>query len=101
MTTAVKTGYAPVNGFNQIHGAGGQHPEVVRKLVVVATVFRRDGWYPEIVAAMAQMGAGTAEPMKQSSMYQVDARIAPRAADWPVLIKLLGGRKRRLLSRCF
>jgi pimeloyl-ACP methyl ester carboxylesterase len=67
-----------------------QHPGIVRKLVVVSTTFKRDGWYPEIVAGMSQMGAGAAEPMKQSPMYQMYARIAPKPADWPVLITKLG-----------
>src|SRR5438132_13335238 len=31
-----------------------RHPEVVRKLVVVSTPVRRDGWYPEILAGRAQ-----------------------------------------------
>ena len=26
-----------------------EHPDAVRKLVVVSAPFRRDGWYPEIV----------------------------------------------------
>jgi pimeloyl-ACP methyl ester carboxylesterase len=43
-----------------------QHPDVVRKLVLVSTAFKRDGWYPEIRAGMAQMGPGAAEPMKQT-----------------------------------
>ena len=67
-----------------------QHPGIVRKLVVVSTVFKRDGWYPEIVAAMSQMGPGAAEPMKQTPMYQMYARIAPKPADWPVLLTKLG-----------
>src|SRR3979490_1949650 len=33
-----------------------QHPDVVRKLVVVSTPFKRDGWYPEILVGQAQMG---------------------------------------------
>ncbi len=41
-----------------------QHPDRVRKLVLVSTAFRRDEWYPEILAGMAQMSAGAAEPMK-------------------------------------
>lgn len=41
-----------------------RHPYVVRKLVVVSTAFKRDGWYPEILAGMAQMGPEAAEPMK-------------------------------------
>jgi len=67
-----------------------RHPEVVRKLVLVSTAFRQDGWYPEIVAGMSQMGAAAAEPMKQTPMYQLYARIAPRPADWPVLLTKLG-----------
>ena len=39
---------------------------------------------------MAQMGAGTAEPMKQSPIYQMYARIAPKPADWPVLHTKIG-----------
>lgn len=67
-----------------------QHPGAVRKLVVVSTVFRRDGWYPEVLAAMAQMGAGSAEMMKPSPLYQTYVRIAPRTADWPVLVTKMG-----------
>jgi len=72
-----------------------RHPEVVRKLVLVSTAFRRDGWYPEVLAGMAQMGAGAAEPMKQTPMYQLYARVAPKPADWPVLLTKLGEMLRR------
>ena len=54
-----------------------QHPDVVRRLVIVAATFRRDGWYPEIVAGMTQMGPATAAQMKQTPMYQSYAQIAP------------------------
>ena len=67
-----------------------QHPGVVKKLVLVSTAFERDGWYPEIVAGMARVGAGSAEPMKQTPMYQLYARIAPKPADWPVLLTKIG-----------
>ena len=67
-----------------------QHPDAVRKLVLVSTAFKKDGWYPEIRAGMAQMGPGAAEPMKQTPMYQLYARVAPRPADWPVLLTKLG-----------
>ncbi len=63
-----------------------RHPALVRKLIVVSTVFKRSGWYPEILAAMDQMGPATAEAMKPSPLYQTYARIAPRPADWPVLV---------------
>jgi pimeloyl-ACP methyl ester carboxylesterase len=58
-----------------------QHPEVVRKLVLVSTPFRRDGWYPEVLAGMDQMGPAAAEPMKQTPMYQLYSSVAPRPED--------------------
>ena len=67
-----------------------QHPEVVRKLVLVSTPFKREGWYPEIFAGMGQMGSQIAEPMKQTPMYQQYASIAPKPEDWPVLLTKLG-----------
>jgi pimeloyl-ACP methyl ester carboxylesterase len=67
-----------------------RHAEVVRKLVIVSTAFKKDGWYPEVAAGMAQMGAAAAEHMKRTPMYDLYARIAPRPADWPVLLDKLG-----------
>ena len=67
-----------------------RHPEVVRKLVVVSTPFRRDGWYPEVLAGMEQMGPAAAEPMKATPIYELYASIAPKPEDWPVLLTKLG-----------
>jgi pimeloyl-ACP methyl ester carboxylesterase len=63
-----------------------QHPERVRRLVLVSVGFRRDGSHPEVVQAMDQMSAAAAEPMRQSPLYEQYARLAPRVEDWPVLI---------------
>ncbi len=67
-----------------------QHPEIVRKLVVVSATFRRDGWYPEIITGMTGMGPQSAASMKQTPMYALYARTAPRPDDWPVLNTKLG-----------
>lgn len=67
-----------------------QHSKLVRKLVLVSTPFKRDGWYPEIVNGMGRMGAVAAEPMKQTPMYELYAQIAPKPEDWPVLLTKLG-----------
>jgi pimeloyl-ACP methyl ester carboxylesterase len=67
-----------------------QHPEVVRKLVIVSATFSRDGWYPEIVAGMTKMGADSAGSMKQTPMYQLYAHIAPNPEDSLVLHTKLG-----------
>ncbi len=67
-----------------------RHPEVVRKLVVVSTPFKRDGWYPEVLSGMEQMGPGAAEPMQDTPMYELYASVAPKLEDWPVLLAKLG-----------
>jgi pimeloyl-ACP methyl ester carboxylesterase len=67
-----------------------QHPEAVRKLVLVSTPFGRDGWYPEVLAGMGKMGPEAAEPMKGTPMYRLYASVAPRPDDWPVLLTKLG-----------
>ncbi len=72
-----------------------QHPAAVRRLVVVSGPCRREGWYPESLAGMNQMGPALAEPMKQSPAYEVYARIAPRPGDWPVLLAKTGELLRR------
>ncbi len=63
-----------------------QHPARVRRLVLVSVAFRRDGSHPEVLAAMDQMSAAAAEPMRQSPVYAQYERLAPRVEDWPVLI---------------
>jgi len=66
-----------------------QHPELVERLVLVSTVFKRSGWYPEMTAAMDAMGPEMAETLKRSPMYEAYSRIAPRNEDWPVLVTQL------------
>ena len=67
-----------------------QHPDLVNKLVVVSTAFRRDGWYPEVRAGMDQVGPQAAKTMKQTPMYTAYASIAPKPDDWPVLLTKVG-----------
>lgn len=67
-----------------------QHPAEVGKLVAVSTVVKRDGWYPEIRAAMEQMGPAAAEQLKQAPIYEVYSRIAPKPENWPVLVSKMG-----------
>ena len=86
--------HADVMGYSLGGGVALQtavrHPALVRKLVLVSTAFKRAGWYPEVLAGMAQMGPGAAEPMKQTPMYQLYSSLAPRPEDWPVLLTKLG-----------
>jgi pimeloyl-ACP methyl ester carboxylesterase len=82
---------AAIMGFSLGGGVGLrtaiQHPEVVDRLVLVSTVFKRQGWYPEMLAGMDAMGPETAAFLQQSPMYEAYQRIAPRVEDWPVLVR--------------
>jgi pimeloyl-ACP methyl ester carboxylesterase len=64
-----------------------QHPDVVDRLVLVSTVFKRRGWHPEMTAGMDAMGPHIAEPFKQTPLYRDYERVAPNKEDWPVLIE--------------
>jgi pimeloyl-ACP methyl ester carboxylesterase len=63
-----------------------QHPQLVRRLVLVSIPFRRNGSHPEVVAAMDQMTPEIADMLKQSPLYARYSRLAARVEDWPVLI---------------
>jgi len=43
-----------------------QHPEEVRRLVVISSPYARSGWYPEAQRGMSQVGAAMAENMMQT-----------------------------------
>jgi pimeloyl-ACP methyl ester carboxylesterase len=82
---------AAIMGFSLGGGValrtGIQHPDVVERLVLVSTPFKRQGWYPEMTAGMDAMGPETAGFLMQSPMYEAYKRIAPRVEDWPILVR--------------
>ncbi len=43
-----------------------QHPDKVRRLVVISSPYARSGWYPEAQRGMSQVGAAMAENMMQT-----------------------------------
>lgn len=67
-----------------------QHPDLVRKLVVVSTPHKRAGWYPDMVAAMEQMSAAAAAFMLETPMYHSYVSVAPKPEDFPVLVDKMG-----------
>ncbi|WP_238009022.1 alpha/beta hydrolase [Dactylosporangium sp. AC04546] len=89
---------APVDIVGYSLGAGTatraviQHPELFRNLVVVSTVAKSAGWYPEVREGMAQLDA---EAMRMSPLYQQYNQVAPRPEDWPVLV----AKMREMLQR--
>lgn len=87
-------GKADLMGYSLGGGASLQatirHHEVVRRLVVVSTPFRHDGWYPENAQEMKQMGPASVEFMKQTPLYENYAAIAPRPEDFPRFVTKMG-----------
>jgi len=67
-----------------------RHPEVVDRLVVASTPFRRDGFYADILAQQGMVNANAVEMMKQTPMYQLYAALAPRPEDFGRLLDKMG-----------
>jgi pimeloyl-ACP methyl ester carboxylesterase len=67
-----------------------RHPEVVRRLVLVSTNIRRSAIYPDMLAQQGQVGPEAAESMKDTPMYQLYQRVAPRPEDFPRLLGKIG-----------
>lgn len=63
-----------------------QHPELLNRVVVVSCPFKRKGWFPDLLAQQDQMGAASAEALKQTPMYQSYAKQAPKPGDWTKLV---------------
>lgn len=82
---------AAIMGFSLGGGVGLrtaiQHPDVVERLVLVSTVFKREGWHPEMRAGMDAMGPETADFMMQTPLYEPYKRVAPKVEDWPILVR--------------
>jgi pimeloyl-ACP methyl ester carboxylesterase len=67
-----------------------QHPERVRRLVLVSTGYAQDGFHPELLPMQAAVGAAMAEQMKESPMYKGYVAMAPHPEDFPNLLDRMG-----------
>ena len=67
-----------------------RHPEVVGRLIVVSAHIRRNAIYPELFAQQAQVGPDAVEFMKDTPMYQLYQRVAPRPEDFGRLLGKIG-----------
>lgn len=67
-----------------------QHPEMVRRLVIVSAPFAQDGFYPEMLPQQAQVGAAMLDMMKETPMYKSYVAIAPHPEDFPRLLDRMG-----------
>ena len=81
-------GYS-LGGGVALHTAA-RYPAKVGRLVVASANLRPDAIYPEMRAQQRQVSAAAAEFMKDTPMYQLYQRVAPRPEDFPRLLDKLG-----------
>lgn len=67
-----------------------RHPEKVGRLVSASAHIRRDAVYPELLAQQGQVTGAAAEFMKDTPMYELYQRVAPRPEDFPRLLDKIG-----------
>ena len=67
-----------------------KYPEKVGKLVMASANVRRDAIPAEMLAQQAQVNAAAAEFMKDTPMYQLYQRVAPRPEDFGRLLDKVG-----------
>jgi pimeloyl-ACP methyl ester carboxylesterase len=65
-------------------------PAKVRRLVAVSANIRPDAIYPEMRAQQGQLNAAAVEFMKDTPMYQLYQRVAPRPEDFSRLLNKMG-----------
>jgi pimeloyl-ACP methyl ester carboxylesterase len=66
------------------------HPDKVRSLVMASANIRRDAIPPEMLAQQAQVSGAAAEFLKDTPMYELYHRVAPRPEDFPTLLDKIG-----------
>jgi pimeloyl-ACP methyl ester carboxylesterase len=67
-----------------------KYPSRVGRLVAVSANIRRAAIYPEMFAQQGQVTAAAAEFMKETPMYELYQRVAPRPEDFPRLLDKIG-----------
>ena len=67
-----------------------KYPEKVGKLVSASANVRRDAIYSEILSQQGQVSAAAAEFMKDTPMYELYQRVAPRPEDFGRLLDKIG-----------
>jgi len=95
-TLITKLGYKQVDALGYSMGGevafrfAAQHPELVRRLVLVSAGYAQDGFFPEMLPQQAAVGAAMLDQMKATPMYQAYVAVAPNPAEFPKLLDAMG-----------
>jgi pimeloyl-ACP methyl ester carboxylesterase len=96
-----KLGYDKVDVLGYSFGGGvafqfaAQHPQMLRRLALVSAGYSQDGYYPEMLAQQAAVGAAMLEYMKETPMYKSYIAIAPHPEEFPKLLDQMGAYMRK------
>jgi pimeloyl-ACP methyl ester carboxylesterase len=91
-----KLGHSKVDAMGYSLGGGVafrlalQHPERVRRLVLVSCGFSTDGFHAEMRPMQAAVGAAMAESMKATPIFEAYAAVAPDPEEFPRLLDSIG-----------
>jgi pimeloyl-ACP methyl ester carboxylesterase len=66
-----------------------QHPDKVRRLVVISSPYARSGWYPEAQRGMSHVGAAMAESMMQTPTGKLSKQ-SPEPQRFPQFLDKMG-----------
>src|SRR5437667_12541109 len=88
LATPDLVGYS-LGGGVALHTAA-KYPAKVRRLVVASANLRPDAIYAEMRVQQGQVDAAAAEFIKETPMYQLYQRVAPRPEDFPKLLTKIG-----------
>jgi pimeloyl-ACP methyl ester carboxylesterase len=90
----LKLGKPDVVGYSLGGGVALQtalkYPQKIRRLVAVSANIRRDAIPAEMLAQQGQVNSAAAEFMKDTPMYKLYERVAPRPEDFPRLLDKIG-----------
>ena len=96
-----KLGYQQVDVAGYSFGGGAalrlaaQHPNAVRRLVIMSAPYAQDGFFPEMLPQQAAVSGALADQMKETPMYKSYVAVAPNPNDFPRLLDRMGEFMRR------
>jgi pimeloyl-ACP methyl ester carboxylesterase len=89
-------GYGEVDVMGYSFGGGAafrlavQHPEHVRRLVLISAGYAQDGFYPEMLPQQAAVSSALFDMMKETPMYISYKEVAPKPEEFPRLLDRMG-----------
>jgi len=89
-------GYNVVDVMGYSFGGGAafrlavQHPQQVRRLVIISAGYAQNGFYPEMLPQQAAVSGKMFEAMKETPMYISYKAVAPKPEEFPRLLDRMG-----------